>query len=53
MLDHSESFLAMEKSLREFYELTLKGRLEDAAKVLDEVSDDTARMTSAWLRSQK
>jgi hypothetical protein len=52
MLDHSESFLAMEKSLREFYELTLKGKLEEAAQVLDDVSN-TARMTAAWLRSQK
>jgi hypothetical protein len=52
MLDHSESFLAMEKSLREFYELTLKGKIEEAAQVLDHVSD-TALMTSAWLRTQK
>ena len=52
MLDHSESFLAMEKSLREFYELTLKGQNDAAAKVLDTISE-TAQMTSAWLKNQQ
>ena len=49
IVDYSEAFLQLDKSLRSVYELMLKGRKEEAAKLLDEISKISI-YTAEWIR---
>jgi len=50
MIDYSDSFLAIDRALRQAYELMLKGQKDSAATVLDTIAQ-TATSTSAWIKS--
>ena len=48
MIDYSENYLAMDKALRESYELLLKGNQEQTIKVLRTLAH-TATISADWL----
>ena len=51
IIDYSEAFLQLDKNLRSVYELMLKGRKEEATKLLEEI----ARISSyaaEWIRDE-
>ena len=50
IIDYSEAFLQLDKSLRSVYELMLKGRKEEAAKLLDEISK-ISTYAAEWIRN--
>jgi hypothetical protein len=49
IVDYSEAFLQLDKSLRSVYELMLKGRKEEAANLLDEISRISS-YAAEWIR---
>jgi hypothetical protein len=51
MVDYSEAFLELDRSLRSVYELMLKGKKEDAVKTLEKISD-IAKLTAAWIENE-
>jgi hypothetical protein len=51
MVDYSEAFLEMDRNLRKVYELMLKGKKEEAADVLEKISD-IAKLTAAWISNE-
>jgi len=48
MLDYSENYLAMDKALRESYELLLKGSTEQTIETLRNLAH-TATISADWL----
>ena len=51
MVDYSEAFLELDRSLRSVYELMLKGRKEEAVALLEKISD-IAKLTAAWIENE-
>ena len=52
MIDYSENYLAMDKALRESYELLLKGNQEQTIKVLRTLAH-TATISADFLEMNK
>ena len=52
MIDYSESYLAMDKALRESYELLLKGNQEQTIQALRALAH-TATISADWLEMNK
>jgi hypothetical protein len=51
MVDYSEAFLELDRSLRKVYELMLKGKKEEAVSTLEKISD-IAKLTAAWIENE-
>jgi hypothetical protein len=51
MVDYSEAFLEMDRSLRKVYELMLKGKKAEAASTLEKIAD-IAKLTAAWIENE-
>jgi hypothetical protein len=51
MVDYSEAFLELDQNLRSVYELMLKGRKQEAAALLEKISD-IAKFTAAWIENE-
>lgn len=49
IVDYSETFLMLDKTLRSVYELMLKNKKEEAAKLLDEMAR-VAKYSAEWIR---
>jgi len=52
MIDYSENYLAMDKALRESYELLLKGNQEQTIQALRALAH-TATISADWLEMNK
>ena len=50
MVDYSEAFLELDKSLRSVYEMMLKGRKEEAVNLLEKIAN-IATLTAAWIEN--
>lgn len=50
MVDYSEAFLEIDRSLRAVYEAMLKGKKQEAVQTLEKISD-IAKLTAAWIES--
>jgi len=51
MIDYSEAFLEMDRSLRAVYEMMLKNNRQEAVKLLEKISD-ISKLTAAWIENE-